>query len=82
MEFLKQFDWTDTLLTETEKEAVEDILVEYHDIFARHRMDIGMNTEFKVKLTPKDDKVVYSQSLPMPIHLKEDLNVELALMHK
>ena len=80
--FLKLFDWTDTLLTETEKQAIEDILVEYHDIFARHRMDIGMNTEFKVKLTPKDDKAVYSQSLPMPIHLKEDLIVELALMHK
>ena len=41
-----------------------------------------MNTEFKVKLIPKDDKAVYSQSLPMPIHLKEDLIVELALMHK
>ena len=81
-EFLKRFDWTDTLLTETEKQAVEDILVEYHDIFARHRMDIGMNTEFKVRLTPEDDKVVCSQSLPMPIHLKEDLIVELALMHK
>ena len=45
-------------------------------------MDIGTNTEFKVKLTPKDAKAVYSQSLPMPIHLKEDLIVELALMHK
>ena len=65
-----------------EKQAIEVILVEYHDIFGRHRMDIGMNTEFKVKLTPKDDKAVYSQSLPMPIHLKEDLIVELALMHK
>ena len=41
-----------------------------------------MNTEFKVKLTPKDDKAVYSQNLPMPIHLKEDLIVELALLHK
>ena len=81
-EFLKRFDWTDRLLTETEKQAIEDILVEYHDIFARHRIDIGMNTEFKVKLTQKDDKAVYSQSLPMPLHLKEDLNVELALMHK
>ena len=80
--FLKRFDWTDTLLTETQKQAVEDILVEYHDIFARHRMVIGMNTEFKVKLTPKDDKAVYSQSLPMPIHLKEDLIADLALMHK
>ena len=80
--FLKRFDWTDTLLIEMEKQAIEDILVDYHDIFARHRMDIGMNTGFKVKLTPKDDKAVYSQSLPRPIHLKEDLIVELALMHK
>ena len=80
--FLKPFDWTDTLLTEMEKQAIEDILVEYHDIFARHRMDIGMNTEFKLKLTPEDDKAVYSQSLPMPIYLIEDLIVELVLMHK
>ena len=41
-----------------------------------------MNMEFKVKLTPKDDKAIYSQSLSMPIHLKEDLIVELALKHK
>ena len=82
MEFLKRFEWTDTLLTETEKQAVEDILVDYHDILARQRMDIGMNTEFKLKLTPKDDRAVYSQSLPMLMHLKEELNVELALMQK
>ena len=81
MEFIKRFDCTDTLLTETEKQAVEVILVEYHDISARHRMDIGMNTEFKVKLTPKDNKAVYSQSLPMPIQMKKYLIVELALMH-
>ena len=56
--FLKRFDWTDTLLTEKEKQAIEDILVAYHDICARHGKDIGMNTEFKVKLTHKDDKVV------------------------
>ena len=46
--FLKRFNWTDTLLTKTEKQAIEDILLDYHDIFARHRMDIGMN---KVKIT-------------------------------
>ena len=45
-------------------------------------MHIGMNTEFQVELTPKDDKAVYRQNLPMPIHLKEDLIVELAFMHK
>ena len=82
VEVLKRFDSTDTLLTETEKQAVEAILVEYHDILAKHRKDIGMNTELKVRLTPRDDKAAYSQNLPMPIHLKEDLIVELALMHK
>ena len=82
MEFLRRFNWTDTLLTETEKQADEEIIVENHDIFARQRMDIGMNTEFKVKLTPKDDKVVYSQNLPLPNLLKEGLIVKLALMHK
>ena len=45
-------------------------------------MNIGLKTEFKVKLTPKSDKPVYSQSLPMPIHVEEDVFVELALMHK
>ena len=45
-------------------------------------MDFGMKTEFKVKLTPKDGKAVYSQSLPMQIDLKEDLIVELTLMNK
>ena len=72
----------DRHIAQTEKQAVEDILVEDHGIIARHRMDIGMNTEFKVRLTQSDDKAVYSQNLPMPIHLKENLIVELALMHK
>ena len=41
-----------------------------------------MNTEFKVKSTRKDDKAASSPNLPTPIHLKKDLVVELALMHK
>ena len=80
---LEPVDWTDTRLTEAEKQAKENFLVEYYDIFARHRMDLGMNTEFKVKQTPpKNDKAAYSQNLPMPIDLKEHLIVELALVHK
>ena len=80
--FLKRFDCNDTLLTETEKQALKDILVDYNDIVARQRLDIRMNTEFKVKLTPKDDLAVYNQSLPTPIHLNEDLIFESALMYK
>ena len=56
--------------------------MEFHDIFARHRFDIGMNEECKVKLIPKDDSPAYSQSLPAPIKLKEDILVELAMLHK
>ena len=41
-----------------------------------------MIAEFKVKLTPKDDKALYSQNLPTVIHLKGDLIDELVLMHK
>ena len=41
-----------------------------------------MNEEFTVKLTPKDDSPAYSQSLPTPINLKEDILVELALLQR
>ena len=80
--FLQHFDWTDTTLTLFEKQHIEDILVQYHDIFARHRFDIGTNREIKVKLTPNDDRPAYSQSLPTPINLKDDITVELALLHR
>ena len=79
--FLKNFKWDDSQLTENDQKDIEEILIEFNDIFARHRLDIGINHDFKIKLTPKTDDPVYSQSLPCPINLKEDLTVELALMH-
>ena len=79
--FLKIFKWDDTQLSEDDKKDNEEILIEFNDIFARHRPDIGINHDFKIKLTPKTDEPVYSQSLPCPTNLKEDLTVELALMH-
>ena len=80
--FLDNFDWSDTTLTLFERQKVEELLVEFHDIFARHRFDIGTNRVFKVKFTPNDDRPAYSQSLPTPINLKDDITVELALLHK
>ena len=81
-QFLSNFDWTDSTLQPEAKQAVENILVEFHDIFARHRFDVGINTEFKVQLTPLDNRPAYSQRLPVPINLKDDILVELALLHK
>ena len=79
---LSNFDWTDSMLQSTEIARIEDLLVEFHDIFARHQFDIGTNEDFKVKLTPKDDSSANSQSLPTPIKLKEVILVELALLHR
>ena len=81
-QFLSNFDRTDFTLQQKAEQAVENLLVELHDIFARHRFDIGINTEFKVQLTPLDNRPAYSQSLRAPINLKDDNLVELALLHK
>ena len=80
--FLKIFCWGDSILTEHEQQRIEALLVKYHTIFARHRLDIGINSDFKIKLTPKHDDLVYAQSLPTPTNSKDDLLVELALMHE
>ena len=81
-QFISNFDWTYSTLQPDAKQAVENLLVEFQDIFARHRFDIGINTEFKVQLTPLDSLPAYSQSFPAPINLKDDILVELALSHK
>ena len=81
-QFLSNFDWTDSMLQQDEITRIEDLLVEYHDIFARHRFNIGMSDEFKVKLTPQDNSAANSQSLPTLINLKEGILIELALLHR
>ena len=70
------------MLQHNEIKQIEALLVDFHDLFARHRFDIGMNEEFTVKLTPKDISPAYSQSLPTPINLNKNILVELALLHK
>ena len=81
-QFLSIFDWTDSTLQPEAKQAVENLPLEFHDIFARHRFDIGINTDFKVQLTPLDNRPAYSQNFPAPINLKDNILVELAILHK
>ena len=57
-------------------------IVEFNNIFIRQRLDIGMNTQLKVTLIPKDDKPVYTQSLSVPINFNEDLTAVLELLHR
>ena len=44
-----------TLEPET-KQGFEALLLEFHDIFARHRLDIENIKEFKVQFKPLDNK--------------------------
>ena len=77
----KSFKWENSVLTPEQKVEVERLLVEYSDIFAIHRFDVGYNTELKNKLTPENDMPVYVRCPITPIHLRDELIVELALMH-
>ena len=81
-QFLDNFDWNDFMLNQQEIANIENPLVEFHDKFERHRFDIGMNEEFNVKLTPKDESPAYSQRLPTPVNLKDDILIQLALLRK
>ena len=42
--------------------------------------DVGYSSEISMKLTPEHDQPVYTQIPPTPIHLREELQVELALL--
>ena len=81
-QFLTNFDWTDSTLQLDAKQLVENLLVEFHDTFARHHFDIGINTEFKVQLTHLDNRPACSQSLVVLINLKGNILVELSLLHR
>ena len=82
MKFLSKFKMTDSLITGEDRENLYSTIVEFNDIFARHKVDIGINSKSEFSLTPQDDKPVFTQSLPVPIKLKENLTLQLALMHR
>ena len=79
--FLSKFPWEKLALKDEQKAVVGELLVEFSDIFAKHRFDVGYNTDLKIKLTPERSKPIYEQGPPTPVHLRNELQVELALMH-
>ena len=55
-------------------------MVEQHDVFTKHRFDVDYNRELKFKLTPEHPLPVYVQGPPAPIHLLDEILIELALV--
>ena len=79
--FLSKFPWEKFALNDKQKAAAGEPFVEFSDIFAKHRFDVGCNTDLKKKLTPERSIPIYEQGPPTPAHLRNELQVELALMH-
>ena len=69
--FLDMFKWEGSQIEGNHKKQLEQTIIEYNDIFAHYRLDISINNNFKVKLTPKDERPIYTQSLPVPLNLKK-----------
>ena len=80
LEFLKKFSWDTCVLNTDQKRQLEEFLVEYHDVFAKHCFDVGYNTELKIKLTTEHPFPVYVQGPPAPIHPRDEVLIELALL--
>ena len=79
-QFLEKFNWSGSIFTKLERQKMEDLLVKHHQIFAPHRLDLGKNTDCLVKLTPEHDKPIYTSNTTKPIHLRDEILIELALM--
>ena len=59
---------------------LRNLLLKNHNMLAKHRFDVGYNTELKIKLTPVHPLPVYLQGPPAPIQLRFEILVELALL--
>ena len=46
----------------------------------KHRFNVGYKTELKIKLTPKHLLPVYVLGPPAPIHLRDEILIEIALL--
>ena len=69
-------------LNDNDRQRIEQLLFMYHQKFAGHRLDIGIITEFMVKLTPEHNNPIYAPSLPKPTYMKDQIILELALMQE
>ena len=80
LEFVKNFSCDTCVLKADQKRQLEEFPVEYHEVFAKHRFDVGCNTELKIKLTPEQPLPIFVQGPPAPIHLRDEILIEFALL--
>ena len=66
IELLWKINWDESSSIEDKKSKEEHLSAKYQFSFAKHRLDKGISTEFKLQLTPQHEKPVYSQNLTTP----------------
>ena len=69
-EFSINLDWKGSIVEPDRKQAAKALLIDFHDICARHRFDLVYKTKFKFRTTHLDDEPTHSQSVPESINLK------------
>ena len=79
-QFLQMFSWDKSIIAASERSQIDALLKKFHTIFAGHRLDVGRYDDFKFLLTSDHDKPVCSQNPTTPIHIRDELLTELALL--
>ena len=64
----------------SQKQTKEELLMPSHETFARHQLNLGENTDNPVKLTTEHSRPVYFPIAITPIHLRDELIIEITLM--
>ena len=59
---LCKFPWEKSALNDKQKAVVGELLIEFSDIFAKHRFDVGYNTDLKIKITPERSIPIYEKA--------------------
>ena len=59
-QFLKRFKWNGSIIQADEKRQFEDFLVEFLNMSAENRCNVGYISETSMKLFPKHEQPVYT----------------------
>ena len=81
-QLLSKLDRTDSVLDNKAHQIHDELLVAFHDMYARYRFDFGINTDFKMKQTKTAESPAYIQNFVTPINLEGDILTAIALLRK
>ena len=82
VEFLKKISWDTCVLSADQKKQLEDFLVYYYGVLAKHCFEVGCNIELKMELTLEHPLPLYVHGPPAPIQLRDEILIQLCIVTK